>query len=501
MKTSSAVFTLIALCFAQWGPDVRLTYDPNHTSTSTKRCIAAGPGDLVHVVFYDDRDGNFEIYYKCSTNQGATWEADTRLTNFVGGSSTPAVSVTGNNVHVVWSDERYSSAYFYEIFYKRSTDGGTTWGSDTRLTFDDSISSFAEVLSLGNNVHVVWHDYRDGTYEIYYKRSTDEGTTWGSDTRLTNDTGRSLYPSVAALDTNVYVVWHDTRDGNYEIYYKRSTDQGMSWGPDTRFTVNDSCSFYPVVSASVSNVYVTWEEGRDQGYPNTELYYKISQDGGTTWGLDTRLTNNTGRSTLPFIWVRNSSVYLVWEDWRDENGEIYYKRSTDGGITWLADTRLTNQLDWSGRASLVVADTMVHVVWTDERDNSGTFFYEVYYKRNPTGGVGLEEKTEYRCLISATELTVTPNPFRDKLDITFSIEEIGQGFSPAGGKPKGLPYICIYDATGRLVKSFNHSTIQLSNQLIWDGTNDSGQRLTAGVYIVRLETLNYTITKKAILLR
>ncbi|MBN1689819.1 MAG: IPT/TIG domain-containing protein, partial [Dehalococcoidia bacterium] len=58
---------------------------------------------------------------------------------------------------------------------------------------------------------------------MYYKRSTDGGANWGADTRLTNDAGSSLTPSIAVSGNNVHVSWQDNRDGNWEIYYKRDT--------------------------------------------------------------------------------------------------------------------------------------------------------------------------------------------------------------------------------------------------------------------------------------
>ncbi len=73
---------LIENCFAQWQPDVRLTNDPanSYTSYNNAWCIASS-GIVVHVVWYDNRDGNNEIYYKRSTDAGVSWGADTRLTN------------------------------------------------------------------------------------------------------------------------------------------------------------------------------------------------------------------------------------------------------------------------------------------------------------------------------------------------------------------------------------------------------------------------------------
>ena len=83
-------------------------------------------------------------------------------------------------------------------------------------------------------VHVIWYDDRDGNFEIYYKRSTNGGVSWGTDTRLTNNSGNSIAPSLAVSGSVLHIVWYDDRDGNNEIYYKRSTDDGITWGTDTR---------------------------------------------------------------------------------------------------------------------------------------------------------------------------------------------------------------------------------------------------------------------------
>ena len=69
--------------------------------------------------------------------------------------------------------------------------------------------------------------------EIYYKRSTDAGTSWGADTRLTNAPYFSESPSIAISGSVLHVVWYDERNnwGDYNIYYKRSTDGGLTWDP------------------------------------------------------------------------------------------------------------------------------------------------------------------------------------------------------------------------------------------------------------------------------
>jgi Neuraminidase (sialidase) len=131
---STAMLFAANLSQAQWQPDVRLTNDPaySHTSNSNARLIAAN-GDTVHVVWYDERDGNPEIYYKRSTDGGISWGADTRLTNINCDKYDPTIVVSGSIVHIAWTDDRNGSTNI-EIYYKRSEDGGSTWGADTRLT-------------------------------------------------------------------------------------------------------------------------------------------------------------------------------------------------------------------------------------------------------------------------------------------------------------------------------------------------------------------------------
>ena len=375
----------ITHCIAQWQPDVRLTNDTanSYTSPNNAWCIASS-GIIVHVVWFDNRDGNYEIYYKRSTDGGINWEADTRLTNNIADSYYPSIKVNGSIVHVVWIDKRDGGEWV--IYYKRSTDGGVSWGIDTRLSSGSptSTSTCPSISAIGSAVHVAWGDNRDGNWEIYYKRSTNSGVNWETDTRLTNDTSASYWSSIAVSSSIVNVVWRDERDGNTEVYYKRSTDGGASWEADTRLTNNSANSYTPSVSVSSSIVHVVWWDDRNG---NDEIYYKRSTDGGASWGQDTRLTYALTGSEYPNISVSDSILHVVWRDERDGNGEIYYKRSTDGGVSWETDTRLTNNSGTSDYPSVSVSGQVVHVVWVDKRDGGN---YEIYYKRNPTGNSTLK---------------------------------------------------------------------------------------------------------------
>lgn len=462
--------------YGQWQPDQRFTNHPDSslTSPNNARCIAAS-GNIIHTAWYDNRDGNYEIYYKRSTDDGLTWGADTRLTSDVNISIRPSVALSGLNVHLVWYDTRNGNE---EIYYKRSADGGVSWGPDTRLTTNANNSILPSVSSLGMLVNVVWIDNRDGNYEVYYKRSTDAGISWGTDTRLTNNASVSLMASCVMSGSAIHVTWDDTRDGPNEIYYKRSTDDGLTWGPDTRLSNIPGVSWFPSIAVFDSHVQVSWVENSDG---NPEIYSKRSTDAGITWEANIRQTNNTAVSIRPTISISGTYVHLVWEDNVAGNEEVYYKYSTNGGVSFSPDIRLTNDPAISVYPCHTVSVAGIHCLWRDFRDGN----WEVYYKRNPTGNL-VNVHTLSNELPSLYFLGQNyPNPFNPMTKLKFQIPN------------PGFVKLIIHDALGREIAVLvNEHLYPGTYEFDWNALNYPG-----GVYFYKLETDGFTETKRMMLIK
>ena len=486
------------MCFGQWQPDVRLTNDPAYSWTSYNNawCIASS-GSVVHVVWFDLRDGgNSEIYYKRSTDAGESWGADTRLTNNADMSRFPSVAVSGSVVHVVWEDTR---DWYTQIYYKRSTDGGISWGTDIRLTNINATSAEACVKVFGSVVHVVWTDDRDGNYEIYYKRSTDGGVSWDADTRLTDNIAQSWSPSVTVSGSLVHVVWTDRRDrdGYPEVYYKRSTDSGISWGTDTRLTNNTYIfsSFEPSISSSGSFVFVLYTDNRDG---NNEIYCERSIDGGANWDSEIRLTNDVGFSNSSSVFVSDLIVHVVWTDTRNADHEIYYKRSQDAGESWQEDTRLTNATDLSWFPSVTVSDSIVHVVWKDLRDGN----WEIYYKRNPTGNVTRLENNDLNIPMEFSLFQNYPNPFNPSTKISWQSPISGwqtlKVYDVLGNEVATL--VDEYKPAGNYEVEFRPNRHSRESGNLSSGVSARGG-YTSGVYFYQLKAGSFIQTKKMILMK
>jgi len=129
--------TFLSLCMTtaangQFGPDIKLSTGAAFATLNENmgQCLIA-QGDKVHVVWAESKNNDHAIYYKRSTDKGANWGADTRISPTPGADSFPLLAHSGDTLHLVFfRNNRTPQAASY---YKRSLDGGLTWEPDVLL--------------------------------------------------------------------------------------------------------------------------------------------------------------------------------------------------------------------------------------------------------------------------------------------------------------------------------------------------------------------------------
>ncbi len=104
---------------------------------------------------------------------------------------------------------------------------------------------------------------------------------------------------------------------------------------------------------------------------------------------------------------------------------------------------------------------------------------------------GVEEYTTSSPL--TLYLHFTPNPFTEITEIRYSILDAGYSMQ--------IPTLCIYDASGRLVKSFRPTHYAIRNTLSWNGRDGQNRMCGSGTYFVVLQADEYTATRKILLIR
>ena len=351
----------------------RLTYNAGRSGGPN---IAAN-GANVYVVWIDDTPGNVEIFFNKSTDNGANWQTAKRLTNNSGASSEPVLAVYGANVYVVWYDDTPGKG---EIYFRRSTDNGATWHNAVRLTNNPGFSYVPQIAACGENVYVVWSDDTPGNDEIYFRRSTNRGSTWQAAKRLTNNASDSWNPAIAVDNENIYILYMDYTPGNWEIFFKKSMDYGGTWLSAKRLTYNTGGSSVQsrTIAASGSNIYILW---RDNTPGNCEAFFRKSTDHGATWQNAKRLTYSPFDTYNPVIAASGSNLYVAWMEGDSDITDVYLKKSIDSGSTWQPSQNLTNNAGTSWWPAIAVNSSRVFVTWCDDTEAPGQA--EIYLKYSP----------------------------------------------------------------------------------------------------------------------
>ena len=96
-------------------------------------------------------------------------------------------------------------------------------------------------------------------------------------------------------------------------------------------------AFDPRIASYGNNVYVIWENTPEN---NGQIFFIRSTDGGYKFSNPVNLGNNTGFLGFPRIGIfENNYVYVVWHD---ASQDILFRRSSNGGDTFDKTINLSN---------------------------------------------------------------------------------------------------------------------------------------------------------------
>ena len=191
------------------------------------------------------------ILFTTSDDSGTSWSDPITISDLEGNciddddtteGAVPAVGPDGE-IYVTW-------AYDEKLFFDKSTDGGSTWGSDKVIaeqpggwTIDvpgiprcNGMPITEVDLSQGphrGNIYVNWGDQRNGEddTDIWITKSMDGGTQWSDPIRVNDDlAGKHQFLSWMDVDPitgYIYIVFYDRRaydDNATDVYLAYSTD-------------------------------------------------------------------------------------------------------------------------------------------------------------------------------------------------------------------------------------------------------------------------------------
>ncbi len=222
------------------------------------------------------------------------------------------VSNTGRIVFIFCKSSFTQSNRFFKMF---SDDNGYNWTAPALV--GTGIGALGRNANLSKmNDGSLWLTYNKSTSSIGIRISNDEGNTWSSELQLPSVSYNRFYPSAFSLDSqNKAIVFQSDVSGSDDIYFLKSTDNGLSWS-DTNSVVNTGTKNYQprAVINSFGNIWIIYRADSTYTYPTwygyqhtqSNIHCIKSTDAGISWSQPQKMTQYTGKDNRFAVKVVNN---------------------------------------------------------------------------------------------------------------------------------------------------------------------------------------------------
>jgi hypothetical protein len=134
-----------------------------------------------------------DIFIKQSFDNGSSWDSSQVLTT-LHTAGDGSVYCKDSIIVALWEDFRFEGINDEEMALI-STDRGSSWGEEIRLSYGDYHSYPAVAVSTGNTIHALWGDVRSEAPGLYYCRNDLLSGIEEDTPNLPYSTNRSAYPN------------------------------------------------------------------------------------------------------------------------------------------------------------------------------------------------------------------------------------------------------------------------------------------------------------------
>jgi hypothetical protein len=294
--------------------DARRTDDPGNSTNAS----LAWNGDGFGLMWRDNRSGNYDLYFARLDRYGTKIGEDIQVTDDPGGSLGGIPVWNGSGYGVVWPDDRDGN---YEVYFTRLDPMGNKIGVDRRMTNLAAESWNLSIAWTGSEYGVTWRDHASGYWVIHFLRIDALGNPVGSPVPVTAATYNAYHPSITWNGSEYGIVWQDQRHGQNEIYFVRYDSGGaLVPGSEVRVTNNTSSSAAPKVVWTGEEYGVAWY---DNAPGNFEVYFTRLDTAGLPTGGEVRLSNATSLSEWPQIAWSGTRFGVIWRDKRSGDYDLY----------------------------------------------------------------------------------------------------------------------------------------------------------------------------------
>jgi uncharacterized protein (TIGR02145 family) len=354
--------------------------------------------NFLYVTFEDNSYDGGDIYSArfATIDAEQEWDNEVKINNDATGNTqtSPATSVDPDtdDLYIVWQDNRLSDNdiwaqkinsygnYSKEIQISIESDtmadttdlegviaGNLIYRDPNASTFSDSY------IFIDANGNEIYDDNGNGTeIKISVENDGFQADTTDLDGIIT---GALIYedPSSATMDDSYIYVENET-----EIRISVESDT-ITDTTNLNGEINGNLNYSDPDSATANDSYIYVDSNADNSYDN--------------WGQNILINQYSSEEQInPAIAISKEEsdtfVYFVWQDYQNNNYDIYMTKFTNNGIrVWETDINLTTEDTTSSdqtqpAIAVNLSNDAIYVAWVDERNGNP----DIYMQRFNTSG-------------------------------------------------------------------------------------------------------------------
>ncbi len=432
---------------------------------------------VLHCVWSHKIEDNYrKIYYSKSENYGETWSIpeDVSLNDSMWMSNPHVECDSENNLFLAYD---YNTGDPDNMLILLKKFDGIAWNEIDTVSINLPGSMHNRiVIDYDNRVYIFWF-YFD---KIYYRFLEDKTFSEVMCTHCGDSDLYFLSSVISDNNNNLHCIGRYLKDNNYDndikaIYlnYDFFTDQ---WQEKFFLSGNKAWSGSDIYVDKNQNPHLTWREPTTDSPPyNDATFYTYFN--GYSWASNEIVVEDPDYQTIAVDY--NNNVHIANQEKTDEGYQLVHYRKI--------------QNNWEGE----IIDTAGAVVSQGNLVAKNSNLYIVYSK----GSVPYEDVNitfSKNQIINNTENTIKyyytdvleqnyPNPLQNYTVINFYLNN------------PGYTSLKILDLQGCTIRTLANEQKSIGEySIIWDGTNQYGNKVTPGIYLYRLRINNRIITRSLI---
>ncbi len=301
----------------------------------------------------------------------------------------PKIATNTNYIHTVYVNP--NTGYLY---YKRSTDYGFSW-LDEVVLYDQPVGTASIAVDDIGKVYAVWAKPIDGYWELWWRHSSNNGVSWSEPVEIPLNLSDMLGDPMPSLTIDSERKLHMAFGYSYEV--------GGEWNVEMRWTYYDPASgewLRPevvlncgqIVARNFSSIttlgtdpHITFT--RELATNPPYYWFDVARKESGVWITQTLYEHHGSFCSIDETNCPNSYLHICWVFKAFQDGQwqlpyIWYCRSTDGGINWTV--RRFEDIICYPDASLSADDKGLHLIYTSGTANPPKT--ELYWRRSTDYG-------------------------------------------------------------------------------------------------------------------